>query len=97
MRISLLKVAREDEPQTKKTDQRYHAKQRAEKQRKEELLSEYRMMKSSELFIDALCYHEIYCSDACWKISVMVEREIAKIISEKSKIDVLKENIGYMP
>ena len=94
MRISLLKLATEDAPVTRKNDIRSHATQRAENQQKEELLREnIIMMKASEAFVDALYYHEMYGSAKCWRTADMVNCELGKLTSNKSKIDALKENI----
>ena len=93
MRTSLLKVVRDYISITQKRDQLALKKQRKEKQRKEQLLSEHGMAKASEAFIDALYYHEMYNSLACWKTAAMVNQELSKLTSNTSKMRALKENI----
>ena len=68
-------------------------KQRQEKQRKEELMHEKCMKKASESFIDALYYHEMFGSAACWMTVSSVDRELRKLQSKSSKITALKDNI----
>ena len=93
MRISLLKVVRDDVLVTQKNDHINLKKQREEKHRKEELLRQHGMTKASEAFIDTLYYHEMYHSLACWKSTAMVERELKKLTSKTAKVYALKENI----
>ena len=51
------------------------------------------MVNTSEAFIDALYYDKMYDSAACWKTAVMVDHELRKLVTKKSKIDALKKNI----
>ena len=51
------------------------------------------MKKASELYIDALYYHEMYGSASCWMTVSSVDRELRKLKSKSSKVTALKENI----
>ena len=51
------------------------------------------MDRASESYIDAIYYHEMFHSNACWKTSSMVDRELKKIRSKSAKLNALKENI----
>ena len=79
MRNSLLLVAREDREKIRKFDASALENQRAEKQRKEELLKEHGLEKASEAYIDGICYHEMYHYHACWRTSSVVDRELNKL------------------
>ena len=48
----------------------------------------------TEDYIDALYYHKMYNSDACWKGSPrVVNRELKQLTSEATKYTAMKENI----
>ena len=91
--MTLLVMAREDAKTTRIYDQVAITQQRKERQRKLEILKEKGMAKSSENFIDALYYHEMYGSAACWMSSRAVDNELKKIKSKSAKLEALKENI----
>ena len=67
--------------------------QRAEKERKEELSKRYSLDSATESCIDAIYYHEMYHSDACWRTNREVDRESKKLTSKSAKLNGLKENI----
>ena len=90
---SLLIVAREDAPSQRLIDQTSLSKQRAHKRRKEELLLEHNMNKASEKYIDALYYHEMFHSVACWKTKKDVNSQLKRLKSKTAKMSALKENI----
>ena len=93
MRISLLYMTKEYAAKTRKYDNDALEAQRAEKRRKEELMKDNNKKKASESFIDALYYHEMYFSPACWKTENIVDRELQKLKSKSAKLYALKENI----
>jgi hypothetical protein len=67
--------------------------QRAAKRRKEELAAENGREKASEGYIDALYYHEMWGSPACWKTAAKATAEYAKLNSTSAKLEALKEQI----
>ena len=67
MRQPLLVLTREDSPVAWEYDKYALSRQIAEKSHKEELIKEQCNIQASETFIDALYYHEMYNSAACWK------------------------------
>ena len=93
MRISLPYMTKEYAAKTRKYDNDALEAQRAEKRRKEELMKDNNKKKASESFIDALYYHEMYFSPACWKTENIVNRELQKFKSKSAKLYALKENI----
>jgi len=64
------------------------------KHAKEEILKEKNRRKVTEEYIDALYYHCMYNSDACWKGDPrMVTKELKKLKSKSTKYKAVKENI----
>ena len=51
------------------------------------------MDRATESFIDAIYYHEMYNSEACWRVNRDVDRGLKKLKSNTAKINALKENI----
>ena len=93
MKLTLLTMAREDAKETRMYDQDALMQQRKEKQRKMEIMKEKGLKKSSERFIDALYYFEMFGSAACWMSSRAVDIELRKLTSKSAKLSCLKENI----
>lgn len=93
MSDSLLTMSLEDMKEVRKKDGEALAAQRKAKRRKEELAKAASMEKGQEAFIDALYYHEMYGSAACWKTAQAVDRELAKLKTKTAKLEALKENI----
>ena len=50
----------------------------------------------SKDYIDALCYHKMYNSDACWKGSPRIVSQLKKLSSETAKYTAIKEKITCM-
>ena len=92
MRISLL-MTKEYAAKTHKYDNDALEGQQAEKRRKEELMKDNNKKKASESYIDALYYHEMYFSPACWKTENIVDHEPQKLKSKSAKLYALKEDI----
>ena len=93
MKNSLMLVAREDRDKLRKFDASALEDQRAEKERKEELLKMRGLKKATESYIDSIYYHEMYHSAACWKTSAAVDIELKKLKSKSRQLNALKENI----
>ena len=93
MRTALLLVARRDAEKVQKFDTQALDKQRDEKEKKEQIKLKYNMDCATESFIDAIYYHEMYNSEACWRVSRDVDRGLKKLKSNTAKINALKENI----
>ena len=51
------------------------------------------MDRATESFIDAIYYHEMYNSEACWRVNRDVDRGLKNLKSNTAKINALKENI----
>ena len=93
MKNSLLIMARRDRDKVRKYDTSALEKQRAAKEKKEEVLKQRGFERASEAYIDGIYYHEMVNSQACWKTSAQVDRELKKLKSKSAKLDGLKENI----
>jgi len=93
MRESLITAAMEDIPATCRGNREALDRQRGAKQRKEDLLREISMEHASETFIEALYYHDMFASPACWMTTKVVDRELKKLKSKAAKLNALKENI----
>ena len=61
--------------------------------KKIEIMKEKNIVKSGENFIDALYYHEMYRSTACWMSFRAADVELKKLNSKSAKLIDLKENI----
>ena len=58
------------------------------------MLWENSLEKASEEYIDAVYYHQMYSSEACWKNHPkVVTSELGKLSSESTKYYAIKENI----
>ena len=94
LRAAIVQVGMKDAPCTKAANNEAIALQQKAKQRKEEIRKEKNMEKATEEFIEALYYHRMYNSDACWKGSVIrVTKGLKQLTSETARYDALKENI----
>ena len=93
LRKSLIIMAMEYSPETRKRDQEFLDNQCAVKREKEKLAHEYGMKKATEKYIDALYYYDKYNSHACWMNVKDVDREVKKLKSKAKQIWALKENI----
>ena len=51
------------------------------------------MEKATEEHIEAVYYHRMYQSNACWKTKQSVNRELKKLSSDTARLNALKENI----
>ncbi len=91
--LSLLTMCMEDAPATQAQDREALSKQRQAKQQKEELMLEKGLTTAQELYIDALYYHEMFHSPACWKKATDVNRGLRKLTSKSAKLEAVKENI----
>ena len=93
MIAALLTMAKEDSNITSTYDRQALSKQRAEKERKQQLMEDTQMKKAQEGLIDALYYHDMFGSAACWMNARQIDTELRKLTSNTAKIDALKENI----
>jgi hypothetical protein len=93
MREALITMAARDYQSELAVDRADLAGQRAAKQRKEELAGEKGREKASEKYIDALYYHEMWGSAACWNTMQKVDSEYAKLGSKSAKLEAVKEQI----
>ena len=67
---------------------------RDEKEEKEEILKKHAVQKVSEAYVDAIYYHEMFSSLACWKTIAAVGGKLKEIKSKSAKLSALKKNIG---
>ena len=93
LRKSLIIMALEYSPETRKRDQESLDNQRAVKREKEKLAHEHGMQKATEKYIDALYYYDKYNSHVCWMNVKDVDKEVKKLKSKAKQIWALKENI----
>lgn len=91
---AIIKVAMFDAPETRKNNNSNIQKQQRAKRKKKELLKQLGMKKAQEAYIDAIYYHRMYDSEACWKGNPkVVTANLRKLKSESTKYEALKENI----
>ena len=93
MKNSLLIMAEQDRDKVRKYDATALEQQRAAKEKKEQLLIKRGFEKASEAYIDGIYYYEMFNSQACWRTSAEVDRQIKKLKSKSAKLNGLKENI----
>lgn len=93
IREALITMASRDYHSELAVDRADLAGQRAAKQRKEELAGEHGREKALEQYIDALYYHEMWGSAACWKTAEKADAEYAKLGSKSAKLEAVKEQI----
>eukprot|EP00956_Cyclotella_meneghiniana_P023299 scaffold45195_cov78-Cyclotella_meneghiniana.AAC.1 len=94
IREAIVLVALEDAPKTRvqhRAELESHARAR---RIKEEVIRQKNDKRMTEAYIDALYYHKMYNSAACWKgDSRVVSRELKKLTSDTAKYIAIKENI----
>eukprot|EP00956_Cyclotella_meneghiniana_P040742 scaffold203759_cov73-Cyclotella_meneghiniana.AAC.1 len=84
----------QDAPQTRKRNNADLELQAKARKKKEDMLRELSIEKASEDYIDAVYYHRMYSSDACWKGEPrIVTTELGKLSSDTAKYRAVKENI----
>ena len=94
VRQAIVSVAMEDAPSTRKQNTAAIQAQDTARREKEEMFKERNLENATEEFIEALYYHQMYFSPACWKDDPRcVARELRKLSSESAKYHALKENI----
>ena len=93
LRNSLLIMALECSPETKKLDKILLTKQRTAKRQKEKLAHEHGMTMATEKCIDSLYYYDKYGSHACWMNVKDVDKELEKHKSMSAQLWAVKENI----
>ena len=93
LRDALLQMAVEHEREQRKQDRADLAKQRDVRHAKEELARACDLASGEETYIDALYYHEMYLSAACWKTAEAVDAELKKLKSAQQRLEHLKEQI----
>eukprot|EP00956_Cyclotella_meneghiniana_P021742 scaffold40045_cov23-Cyclotella_meneghiniana.AAC.1 len=95
IREAIVLVALEDAPNKTQVQHRAelesHARARCIK---EELIRQKNDKQVTEAYIDALYYHKMYNSAACWKgDSRVISHELKKLTSNTAKYIAIKENI----
>ena len=83
----------EDAPSTRSLNNSLLEKQRKAKQQKAELAKMKIYERATEDYIDAVYYHRMYRSEACWKTVREVTNGLKNLNTKKDKYDSLKENI----
>ncbi len=90
----IVSVAMQDAPKTCERNNPDLELQAKAQKKKEDMLREKSLEKASEEYIDAVYYHRMYSSDACWKNDPkVVTSELGKLNSESAKYHAIKENI----
>ena len=93
LRDSLIAVARENVSRTRKFYDDALERQRAARQRKEEIMMERKLGKAQEEFIVAIYFYEQYHSPRCWVTTEKAMQEYGKIKSDAQKLKAVKEQI----
>ena len=94
LRATIIKVGIKDAPRTRTLNNEAVELQQKAKQAKEDIKREKNMVKASEDYIEAIYYHRMYDSMACWTGSASCVNEgLKKLKSKMAKYDALKENI----
>ena len=83
----------EDSPITRRTNNSLLEKQRKAKHEKAELARMKIYERATEDYIDAVYYHRMYQSEACWKTVREVTNGLKHLKTKKDKYEALKENI----
>jgi hypothetical protein len=91
---AIVSVAMQDAPKTRIRNNEALELQAKARKEKEDVLREKGLEKASEEYIDAVYYHRMYNSYACWKNDPkVVTKELAKLSSDRAKYRAIKENI----
>ena len=94
MREAIVLVAMQDAPKTHVQNKANLELQAKARKKKEDMFWEMSLEKASEEYIDAVYYHQMYSSEACWKNHPkVVTSELGKLSSESTKYYASKENI----
>jgi hypothetical protein len=93
LRDSLIAVARENVSRTRKFYDDALERQRAARQRKEEIMMERKLGKAQEEFIVAIYFYEQYHSPHCWVTKKKAMQEYGKIKSDVQKLKKVKTQI----
>mmetsp|Transcript_29604 Transcript_29604/g.62781 ORF Transcript_29604/g.62781 Transcript_29604/m.62781 type:complete len:567 (+) Transcript_29604:520-2220(+) len=94
LRSAIIQVGMKDAPRTRAVNNEAMELQRKAKQARENIKREKNMEKASEQYIEAIYYHRMYDSMACWKGSTArVSTGLKKLTSETARYEALKENI----
>lgn len=91
---AIVSVAMQDAPKTRQRNNKDLEVQAKARKLKDDLAKEKSLEKASEEYIDAVYYHRMYNSDACWKGEPrVVTNELGKLKSDAAKYRAVKENI----
>lgn len=94
LREAVIHVALEDAPATRRRNNQDLQLQATARRKKTELLKKKGLMKATAEYAEAVFYHDLYSSAACWKGDPsIVSHNIEKLTTKKSKYDALKTNI----
>jgi hypothetical protein len=94
IRQIIVSIAMEDAPNTIIMHQAELDVQANARRMKEELIKQKNIEKATEEYIDALYYHAMYSSAACWKGDPkIVSVELSKLKTQTAKYNAVKENI----
>jgi hypothetical protein len=94
MREAIILLALDDAIATRNQSNHDLQAQATERRCKSELLKSRDLMKATAEYVEAVCYHDLYSSPACWKgDATIVSRNIAQLTTQKSKYAALKTNI----
>ena len=93
IRSCLVRVGVEDAPITRRTNNSLLEKQRKARHEKAELARMKIYERATEDYIDAVYYHRMYQSEACWKTVREVTNGLKHLKTKKDKYEALKENI----
>jgi hypothetical protein len=93
LKTTLTLMAMEDAPTTRQSNNASLERQRQMKEKKEELAKEKQNENATDEYIEALVYHSMYSSDACWKSVGEVTSGLKHLKYKKDKEQSIKDNI----
>ena len=92
-RITAVIVSMEDAPETRQSNNKSVELQREFKRKKEEIKKQKGLENASDEYIEALIYHSMWDSEACWKTNSDIVNGLKNLKYKKDKLQALKDNI----
>ena len=93
MRESLILMSIDEVSNTRIGEREAEKKQQEYKAAQKEALKKKNLISAKKKYMESLTYREMYESAACWKTKEQVESKYAKLTSETSKRDAMKNQI----
>ena len=93
LRYTAVMSAMESAPKTRQSNTAGIERQRAMRQKKEEIAKQEGLEKAEDEYIERLIYHSMWDSDACWKTLSDVNDGLKRLKYKKDKFEALRNNI----